>query len=151
MLAQVGIVVLGAGVLVGMLWEPHLEGRNVDSTLFEIYFKDPFLAFVYLGSVPFFVGLFQAFKLLGYARQDRMFSHAAVTALRTMKFCALITLSVIVTGGIVLVINARDAGDDPAGAVALGFIATLAAIVVATTAAALERVCKKPLINAATS
>ncbi|MDP3794880.1 MAG: DUF2975 domain-containing protein, partial [Candidatus Sungbacteria bacterium] len=63
---QIVIVLIGIGVLALMLWEPHLEGRNVNATFFEIYFKDPFLAYVYLGSIPFFVGLYQAFKVLGY-------------------------------------------------------------------------------------
>jgi hypothetical protein len=49
---QVVIVLLGAGVLALLLWEPHLEGRNVNATLFEIYFKDPFLAYIYLAFVP---------------------------------------------------------------------------------------------------
>ena len=49
---QVVIVLIGIGVLAAMLWEPHLEGRNVHATLFEIYFKDPFLAYVYIGSIP---------------------------------------------------------------------------------------------------
>lgn len=40
------VVVLGGiGALAFMLWEPHLEGRNAHAGLFEIYFKDPFLAY----------------------------------------------------------------------------------------------------------
>ena len=71
-----------------MLWEPHVEGRNAHATTFEIYFKDPFLAFAYIASVPFFVGLYQAFKLLGYAGQNKIFTQEAVKALRTIKYCA---------------------------------------------------------------
>ncbi len=63
---QIVIVFIGIGALALMLWAPHLEGRNVDATTFEIYFKDHFLAFAYIASIPFFVALFQAFKLLGY-------------------------------------------------------------------------------------
>jgi len=37
-------VLIGVGVLAGLLWEPQIEGRNVNATQFEIYFKDPFLA-----------------------------------------------------------------------------------------------------------
>jgi hypothetical protein len=47
---QVVIVLMGIGALGLMLWEPHLEGRNAHATTFEIYFKDPFLAYVYVGS-----------------------------------------------------------------------------------------------------
>src|SRR5437870_6097684 len=61
---QVVIALLGVGVLALLLWEPQVEGRNVNATLFEIYFKDPFLAYIYLAFVPFFVGLTRAFKPL---------------------------------------------------------------------------------------
>jgi heme/copper-type cytochrome/quinol oxidase subunit 1 len=70
---QVVIVLIGIGALALMLWEPHLEGRNTHATLFEIYFKDPFLAYAYIASIAFFMALFQAFKLLGYIGQNRAF------------------------------------------------------------------------------
>ena len=66
---QVVIVLIGIGALALMLWEPHIEGRNAHATNFEIYFRDPFLVLVYIGSIPFFVSLYQAFKVLGYAGQ----------------------------------------------------------------------------------
>ena len=86
---QVVIVLIGIGALALMLWEPHIEGRNAHATLFEIYFKDPFLAYAYVASIPFFVALYQAFKVLGYAGQNKVFSPEAVKALRTIKYCAL--------------------------------------------------------------
>src|SRR5215204_4819818 len=86
---QTVIVLIGVGALALMLWEPHLEGRNAHATPFEIYFKDPFLAYAYVASIPFFAALYQAFKVLGYAGQNKVFSQPAVNALRTIKFCAI--------------------------------------------------------------
>ena len=86
---QVVIVLIGIGALALMLWEPHIEGRNAHATLFEIYFKDPFLAYAYTASIPFFVALYQAFKVLGYVGRNEVFSQAAVKALRTIKYCAM--------------------------------------------------------------
>lgn len=137
---QAVIGLLGLGVLTALLWGPHLEGRNVDASFFEIYFKDPFLAYVYLGSVPFFIGLYQAFKLLGYAGRGNVFSQAAVNALRTIKYCALITAGAIIAADAFLMISARSTGEDAAGAVMLGIIATFASVVIATAAAVFERV-----------
>src|SRR6476659_6896377 len=88
---QIVIFLLGAGFLAALLWEPQVEGRNVNATQFEIYFKAPFLAYIYLAFVPFFVGIYQAFKMLGYARRDEVFSPRAVRALRIIKYCALTT------------------------------------------------------------
>jgi Protein of unknown function (DUF2975) len=136
---QIVIVLIGIGTLALMLWEPHLEGRNVDATLFEIYFKDPFLAYVYIGSIPFFVALYQAIKVLGYVRQNKTFSQAAVNALRTIKYCAFITAGAIVAADAYLMIAARSTHEDAAGAVMLGIVATFASIVVGTAAAVFER------------
>jgi Protein of unknown function (DUF2975) len=136
---QVVIVLIGIGVLVFLLWEPHLEGVNAHATLFEIYFKDPFLAYVYAASTPFFMALYQALKLLGYARQNKVFSQAAVKALRTIKYCAFIAAGAIVAA-ITYIRMAAHGNDDPAGFVMLGMIATFASIVIATAAAVFERV-----------
>lgn len=136
---QTIVVLFGVGVLAFMLWEPHLEGRNARATLFQIYFNDPFLAYVYLGSIPFFVGLYQAVKLLGYAGQNRIFSQAAVKALRTIKYCACITAGAIVAADAFLMVMARRTGEDAAGAVMLGIITTFISIVIATAAAVFER------------
>src|SRR5262249_55980907 len=65
---QVVIVLIGIGALALMLWEPTIEGRNAHATLFEIYFKDPFLAYAYVASIAFFAALYQAFRVLGYVR-----------------------------------------------------------------------------------
>jgi hypothetical protein len=86
---QAVVVLIGIGALALLLWEPHLEGRNAHATLFEIYFKDPFLAYVYIASIAFFAALFHAFTLLGYVRQKRVFSRNSVRALRTIKYCAI--------------------------------------------------------------
>ena len=43
---QIVIVLIGVAAIAFLLGEPHLEGRNERATLFEVYFKDPFLAFV---------------------------------------------------------------------------------------------------------
>jgi len=137
---QVVIVLIGMSVLAALLWEPQLEGVNAHATQFEIYFKDPFLAYVYLGSIPFFVGLWNAYKVLGYIRQNKAFSEAAVKTLQTIKNCALITAGAIVAADIFLRIAAQSSNDDPAGAIALGIIATFASIVVGVAAGVLGRI-----------
>src|SRR3989338_6962077 len=93
---QVVIVLIGIGVLAFMLWEPHIEGRNVNATIFEIYFKDPFLAYAYTVSIAFFLALYKAFTLLGFVAKNKVFSQPAVNALRTIKYCAMALIGFIV-------------------------------------------------------
>ena len=134
---QVVIVLIGVGTLVLMLWEPHIEGRNVHATLFEIYFKDPFLAYAYIASIPFFVALYQAFKVLAYVRQNKTFSQATVNALRTIKYCAIAIIGFVAVGVIFLIFADKD--DRPAG-VFMRILITFASLVIATAAAVLERI-----------
>lgn len=140
---QAVLVLIGLGVLTFLLWEPHLEGVNAQAGFFEVY-GDPFIAFVYVGSIPFFVALYQAFKVLGYAGGNKVFSVEAVKALRKVKVCALITAGAIVAVDIFLVVHARlspePGPDGPEGAVMLGIIATFVSIVIATAAAVSQRV-----------
>lgn len=121
-----------------MLWEPHLEGRNAHATTFEIYFKDPFLAYAYLASTAFFVALYKAFTLLGYIGQDKAFSLASIRALRTIKYCA-IALVTMVGGAVAYLFIAVRGKDDIAGGVAMGVLLLFVSAVIATAAAVFER------------
>ena len=135
---QAIVVLLGIGALALLLWEPHVEGRNARATLFEIYFKDPFLAYVYTASIAFFVALYQAFKVLGFVRQNQTFSQATVKALRTIKYCAL-TIIGFVAGAVIFILMFGDGEDRPAG-VFMCLLTTFASIVIATAAAMFERI-----------
>jgi hypothetical protein len=134
---QIVIVLIALVALAILLGEPHLEGRNEHSTTFEVYFKDPFLAYVYTASIPFFIALYQAFKLLGLAGQNQAFSPAAVKALRTIKYCALAIIGFI--AGSVAFMPMDDPDDRPPGVVMRVFF-TFGSIVVATAAAMFERI-----------
>jgi hypothetical protein len=131
-------MLVGIGIFSAMLWEPHLEGRNAQATLVEIYFKDPFLMYAYLGSVPFFIALYQVFKALGFVREDKTFSTETLKSLKMIKYCALLTVAAIISADAYLMITA-SAEDDPVGAVALGIIASFMLVVLASAAAVFER------------
>lgn len=133
------IVIVGVAVLAGLLWEPQVEGVNAHADQVTIYFRDPFLAYVYLGSLPFFFGLYQAFKLLGYVGRGEACSPDAVRALRRIKYCALAVIGFIVGAEAYIILGPND-GDDRAGGVAMGVFTGLPCLVAATAAAVLERV-----------
>jgi hypothetical protein len=134
---QVVIVLFGIGVLALLLWEPHIEGVNAHAKFFEVYL-DPFIALVYLGSIPFFVALYQTVKVLGYVGRNEIFSQPAVNALRTIKLCALIIIGFVVAEEIFIMLN--HGNDDAAGGIAMGVIIIFGSIVVGTVAAMFERI-----------
>jgi len=139
---QMVIVLIGIGVLAALLWEPQVEGRNVHATQFEIYFKDPFLAYIYLAFVPFFVGLTRAFKILGYARRNEIFSQHSLRALRIIKYCAL-TTAIFILGAVAYLSIFIRGKDDIAGGVAMGTFIILVSAIIATAAAVFERILQK--------
>ena len=140
---QIVIVLVGIGVLTALLWEPQLEGRNVHATQFEIYFKDPFLAYIYLAFIPFFVGLYQAFKIAGYAGRDELFSQYSVRALRIIKYCASV-MAIFFLGAVAfMLIFVGGVEEDIAGGVAMGVFIILACAVTAVAAGVFERVLQK--------
>jgi hypothetical protein len=141
---QIIVILVGLGTLTLMLWEPHLEGRNAQATLFEVYFQDPFLAYAYAASIAFFLGLYNAFKLLGYKRQTNGSSERSVKAWRTIKYCA-ITLVVAVGAAEAYLFIVQRGKDDIAGGMAIGHFM----ILISTMAAIIANVFEKRLRRAA--
>jgi len=133
---QAVIVLIGIGALALMLWEPHIEGRNAHATLVEIYFKDPFLAYAYLASIPFFVALYQAIKVVGYIGENNAFSQPTLKALRTIRVCALAIIGLVAVGELFIVLGDSD---DHAGGVFIGILIAFGSVVVATAAGMFER------------
>jgi hypothetical protein len=133
---QAVVVLIGIGVLALLLREPHTEGVNKDAGFFEVYL-DPFIAYVYVTFIPFFVALYQAFKLLGYAGRNRVFSPEAVRALRTIKYCALAMIGFVAVS--VLFMIHADPEDRPGG-LFMRMLIAFPSIVVAATAAMFERI-----------
>src|SRR5215813_4504002 len=128
---QVVIVLFGVGILTWLLWEPHVEGVNAHATFFAVYF-DAFIAYIYIGSIPFFVALYQGLKLLGYVGRDEVFSQRSVKALRTIKYCALVLIGFVAVSALFMIGGDRD--DRPPG-VFLRLLITFPSIIVAISAA----------------
>ncbi len=140
---QVAVVLIGIGVLALMLWEPHIEGRNAKATAFEIYFKDPFLAYVYVGSIPFFMALRRAFGLFGHVRRTGAFSRATVDSLRAIRNCAIAVMG-FVAGAVVIILLFGDKEDRPPG-IFMCLLFTAAAGSIAIAAAMCARILENAL------
>lgn len=133
---QAVVVLIGVGALALMLWFPNIEGRNAHATLFEVYFKDPFLAYAYMASIPFFVALYQAFTLLGYIKRNEVFSQCSVKAMRTIKQCGVMIIG-FVAGGVFWIMLSDS--DDRPGGFALGIMIAFPSLVITAAAAVFEK------------
>jgi len=138
---QVVIVLIGIVALAIMIRFPLTEGRAANLDLFSIY-SDPFIVYGYLASIPFFIALYQAFKLLRYIGQNKVFSLSSVKTLRTIKYCAITQGILIVMAALYIRISwifHAKSDDDPAGFIAIAILATFISAVIATAAAVFEK------------
>lgn len=138
------IILLALVVLIGLLWEPQVEGRNVNADFVTIYFRDPFLAYVYIASIPFFVLLYQAFLLLSYADKNTIFSDIAVKAVQTIKYCST-ALVWFILGAEAYFFIIRRSEDDIAGGVAIGLFAIFVSLVIAASAVVIQNILQDAL------
>jgi len=130
------VVLIGIGVLAFLLWEPRVEGVNAHATAYQMYVNS-FVAYAYVGSIPFFVALYQAFRLLGYIGRNEVLSERSVRALRTIKYCALAVIGFVVVS--VLFMVGGDPEDRPGGTF-MRILIAFPAVVVAAAAATFQRI-----------
>ena len=134
---QTAIALFGLAVLVFLLWEPNVEGRNAHATLFEVYFEDAFLACWYAASIFFFVALYQVFKLLGDAG-GQGFSARSLSALQTLRYSTFGIIAFVLASEVYLIVVVRG-HDDIAGGVAVGTFVSLCSTAAAIAAVLFER------------
>src|SRR5512145_2393220 len=91
------ICLIAIGAFIWLIWFPQLEGRAANLDLFSIY-EDPLIIYGFIASIPFFVALYHGFKLLSYVDKNKVFSPAAVQAVRNIKYCAIMLSGFIVLG-----------------------------------------------------
>lgn len=125
------IFLIALAMLAGLGWFPQTEGRAANLDLISIY-SDPFIIYIYIASVPFFMALYQALKILGFIDKNKIFSQASVKAMRNIKYCALAVIGFLIMA--LLYIRIMVHGDDPAGPTMLGFVAIVTSTVIATAA-----------------
>lgn len=134
---QTVIVLIGIVALIILIWFPLTEGRATHLDLFSTY-ADPFILYGYGTSMAFFVALYNAFRLLGYIGQNKVFSTNSVKNLKNIKHCAILLSILIVVAGLFIRLT-HNTEDDPAGFLAICIVTTFVAIVVATAVAVFEK------------
>jgi hypothetical protein len=135
------IIIFGTLVLIFLIRVPLTEGRAVNLDLYHIY-ADPFILFGYVASIPFFVALYKGYKILEYIGQKETFSYKAISALKTIKYCAILFCAFIIAAAIFILLF-HNKEDDPAGFIALSILTTLLSSVVAFTAGIFEKKLQK--------
>jgi hypothetical protein len=125
------------GLFIGISGVPAIarEVTSVPSDLLPLYYLA--LIGVYAAAIPFFIALYQAFRLLRYVDASTAFSELSVRALRNIKFCG-VAVSISYVLALPFLHRFSQINDAPV-LVILGLTIISASIVVAVFAAVLQK------------
>lgn len=103
----------------------------------------PILLGLYVPAIPFFVALYQTLRLLDYIDLGNAFSGVSVSALKHIKYCAVI-IGGLFAAGMPYIYYAADVDDAP-GLIVLGLVIIFASIVISVFAAVLQKLLKNAI------
>jgi len=140
--AKIVVLLVGlAALTVCLILLPELareemvgKPKSADITL-------PFLTVSYIMATPFFVALYQTFKLLQNVDKNKAFTHESIKILQTIKICAIIfclLVIVIIIGGAIL-LRITNPEEDAPPFFMLGFVLTFVSGVIAVFVALLQK------------
>lgn len=101
------------------------------------------LTIMYVSAIPFYVALYQAFRLLNYIDKNIAFSDLSVIALKKIRTCAITICGLYVLALPFVFIVAE--WDDAPGLVLLGLVIVGASMVVAVFAALLKKLLQEAI------
>jgi hypothetical protein len=139
---KIALFLIGAPVLglciYGLTWLPY-NPVNPDYT----HILYPIIIGMYVSVIPFFVALYQAYKLLSFIDKNLAFSELSVKSLKKIKLCAIIIsgLYVVIEPFVFLVADL----DDAPGLVIIGMVPIFASMVIAVFAAVLQRLLQEAI------
>jgi hypothetical protein len=139
---KIAVIVLGIPVLALCVFLVP-EFANLAAKLFPqfAFVKYPVYIVFDASAVPFYLALYQAFKLLGYIDKNMAFSELSVEALRKIKACA-VTISILHILALPLFYFFAEKDDAP-GVIFVGLVVPFASLVIATFAAVLQKLLKE--------
>ena len=100
----------------------------------------PVMIALYAAAIPFFLALYQAWKLLTYIDDNSAFSDVSVKALKNIKYCA-VAVSICFAACMPFMFRIADLDDAP-GLILIWGAITCAPLVIAVFAAVLQKLLK---------
>lgn len=141
---KIAVILIGTPVLALCIFLVPEIGNFAAELYPEIaYLKFLVLIDLYAAAIPFYLALFQAFKLLSYIDKNKAFSEFSVKALKNIKKCAIAISTLFVVGMPLFYLMAER--DDAPGIILLGMVIIFASMVIAVFAAVLQRLLKEAI------
>ncbi len=129
---------LGVAVLALCIFGVPVIAREIAAFVPEFAYLNYFtFACLYATLIPFYLTLYQTFKLLRFIDRNDAFSALSVRALKTIKYCALtMTGLYILCMPLVFIVAEKD---DAPGLVVIGAVFSCAPLIIAVFAAVLQK------------
>ncbi|MDF2890800.1 MAG: hypothetical protein K0R80_1167 [Clostridia bacterium] len=139
---KMAVILIGIPVLVLCIFGlPWLANNPANPAYAHILY--PIVVGMYATVIPFYIALYQAFRLLGYIDKNEAFSKLSVKALKNIKKCA-VTISVLYVVIIPFVFLLAELDDAP-GLIIMGMVPIFASMVIAVFAAVLQRLLQEAI------
>ena len=141
---KIAVIFLGIPILALCIFVLPLLAKDAAESNSEFaYVVYGFVTVMYVSVIPYFVALYQAFKLLSYIDKNKAFSEISVKALKNIKHCA-ITISGLHVIGLPFIFIFAELDDAP-GVVLIGMLFIFAPMVIAVFAAVLQRLLQEAI------
>ncbi|GFN31778.1 membrane protein [Paenibacillus curdlanolyticus] len=139
---KVTLLLIGLPILALCVWGlPSVIQEAAEQ--YKGYVVYPLFGIMYAAAIPYFLALYQAYKLLNYIDKNIAFSELSVRALKTITYCA-IAISILFTAGLPFIYLIADQDDAP-GLIVLGLVIIFASSVIGVFAAVLQRLLKNAI------
>ncbi|MCM3068448.1 DUF2975 domain-containing protein [Priestia flexa] len=139
---KIALFLMGAPVLaLGIFGLFYLANNAVNPDYSYILY--PPVSIMYLSVIPYFLTLYQAFRLLIYIDKNKAFSNISVIALKKIKYFAIVIsgLYVIMMPFVFWVADK----DDAPGLIIVGMVPIFASLVIAVFATVLKRLLQQAI------
>lgn len=141
---KIAVILIGIPVLAMCIFlVPEIGNVTVQLLPEFTYMKYLVSIIFYASAIPFYIALYQAFKLLRYIDKNEAFSQISVNALRKIKYCAVTISSLHVLVLPLFYLFAEK--DDAPGVIFVGLIVPFASLVIAVFAAVLQKLLKEAI------
>ncbi|MGM0846434.1 MAG: DUF2975 domain-containing protein [Bacillota bacterium] len=141
---KAALILIGAPVLAMCIFVlPQMIRWGLESSSEWAWVLYGIVMMMYVSAIPFYVALFQSFKLLQYIDGSKAFSELSVKALKKIKLCAA-SISILYGVGMPLFYIFAEIDDAP-GVILIGMIIIFASMVIGVFAAVLQKLLKNAI------
>ncbi|MFJ7407600.1 MULTISPECIES: DUF2975 domain-containing protein [unclassified Lysinibacillus] len=139
---KIAVFLIGITVLVlCIFWLPWLANDTAEMFSELAYLQYPVLIGLYVTTIPFFLALYQALRLLNCIENNNAFSELSVKVLKYIKYCA-ITISILYVIGTIFFMSQNALHP---GIAIIGFTIIFTSVVIAVFTAVLQKLLKNAL------